>query len=280
MPQVFVGEVVWIAASHVSEVKFVVEMSTVTLEPILAEDSTITKLVPSLEGILKDLEDSAKHHDYLVALLIVFLAESGFQVSTDERSSQRQSLRSLHIPDNWKSEETGVYDVNVELTNVPDVKCKLIAIPLGDTLILNFFPLVDNRNIYCISVQTLKYVNPFSSDLCGKYRNLKEISHRFKDSIATPVRLDVSIRAGLMCPGLQGLPVELKLKILSILDVYERKQMAQCSSEFNRLCSDPQFRKRPLRKDLLSQSYELISKCQSRHYTETDIADICAHNII
>lgn len=56
------------------------------LEPILVEDSTITKLVPSLEGILKDLNEYATFHDYFVALLIVFLAESGFYESSTDRS--------------------------------------------------------------------------------------------------------------------------------------------------------------------------------------------------
>nr|XP_031840807.1 uncharacterized protein LOC116430586 isoform X3 [Nomia melanderi] len=125
---------------------------------------------------------------------------------------------------------------------VPDVKCKFIAVPSGDTLIVNFYPVIEDRRTYCISVQTLKYVNPFSSDLSGRYRNLKEISHRFKDCIATPVRLDVSMNAGIMCPGLQGLPLELKFKILRLLNVRDLKQLAQCSSEFYQLCSDPELK--------------------------------------
>lgn len=51
------------------------------LEPILVEDSTFTKLVASLEGILNDLNEDATPHDYLVALVIVLLAESGFYLS-------------------------------------------------------------------------------------------------------------------------------------------------------------------------------------------------------
>lgn len=62
---------------------------------------------------------------------------------------------------------------------VPDIKCKLVAFPLGDTLILNFFPLMDGKITYTITVQTLKYVNPYSSDLYGRYMRLKEISYRY-----------------------------------------------------------------------------------------------------
>lgn len=48
------------------------------LEPILVEDITFAKLVPSLEGILKDLNKNSIHHDYIVALIIILLAEAGF----------------------------------------------------------------------------------------------------------------------------------------------------------------------------------------------------------
>lgn len=74
------------------------------LDPILAEDSTITKVVPSLERIVKDLKDDSTHHDYLVALLIVFLAESGFYVpSTDNCSSEWYSTKFFYFLRVWFS---------------------------------------------------------------------------------------------------------------------------------------------------------------------------------
>ncbi|EFN82878.1 hypothetical protein EAI_07322 [Harpegnathos saltator] len=51
-------------------------------EPILAEDSTSSTLSLSLRAVLEQLNNkNVTHHDYLVALLLVFLAESGFYVS-------------------------------------------------------------------------------------------------------------------------------------------------------------------------------------------------------
>lgn len=48
-------------------------------EPILAEDSTFSTLSLSLRAVLEQLDtEKAIHHDYLVALLLVLLAESGF----------------------------------------------------------------------------------------------------------------------------------------------------------------------------------------------------------
>lgn len=51
-------------------------------EPILAEDSTFSTIALSLSAVLEQLDRNAKHHDYLVALLLVLLAESGFGVSS------------------------------------------------------------------------------------------------------------------------------------------------------------------------------------------------------
>lgn len=51
-------------------------------EPILAEDSTFSTLALSLSAVLEQLDENATHHDYLVALLLVLLAESGFGVSS------------------------------------------------------------------------------------------------------------------------------------------------------------------------------------------------------
>ncbi|KAK1133720.1 hypothetical protein K0M31_011514 [Melipona bicolor] len=213
------------------------------LEPILAEDCTYTKLVPSLERVLNDLNENSTHHDYMVALVIVLLAEAGFYLSSTNNNYSRPKLRSLHVPKDWKSQETGVYEMYFQLETVPDIKCKLVACPLGDTLILNFFPLIDGKITYTITVQTLKYVNPYSSDLCGRYMKLKEISHRFKDKLSTPVRSDILHEAGVMGPSLQALPTELKLRILRLLDVCSLTRIAQCCSEFHELCSDAQLKR-------------------------------------
>lgn len=175
------------------------------LEPILVEDCTCTKLVPSLARILNDLNENSTHHDYMVALVIVLLAEAGFYLSSTNNDHSgyvlpfdsdflvincichSPKLRCLHVPKDWKSQETGVYEMYFQLETVPDVKCKLVAVPLGDTLILNFFPLIDGKTTYNINVQTLKYVNPYSSDLCGRYMKLKEISYRYNKFMVVSV---------------------------------------------------------------------------------------------
>ncbi|XP_078044684.1 uncharacterized protein LOC144474075 [Augochlora pura] len=204
-----------------------------TSEFIYAEDSTITKLAPSLERILRDLKGDVTHHDYLVALLIVFLAEFGFQLSTSDTSDSERSLR---IPENWKSKDNKAYDMRFHFVAAPNVTCKLVAVPSGDSLIVNFYPLIDRGKTYSMCVQTLKYINPFSTDLCFRYRNLKEISHRFKDTLANPVRIDVAASEGIVVPSLQGLPEELKIRIMGLLTAHDLSHLKKSSPDFQQLC--------------------------------------------
>lgn len=58
-------------------------------EPILAEDSTFSMQALSLIAILEQLNENATHHDYLVALLFVLLAESGFSISSSSNTLKR-----------------------------------------------------------------------------------------------------------------------------------------------------------------------------------------------
>ncbi|KAG7202095.1 hypothetical protein KM043_004766 [Ampulex compressa] len=203
--------------------------STMNLsDPILSEDSTLTKLAPSLERILSELGEGATHHDHLVALLLVLLKESGFCWSSMDTTARETAP----IQEEWKCIETGIYEIRVWLKQLPEVNCKLIAIPSGDTLILNFFLMRKDKEVLSMMVQTLKYVNPYSSDAYGRYINLREISHRFKDTLATPIRSNILREAGFVSPSLQDLPVELKLKIFEMLDKSSRKRLSECSPEY------------------------------------------------
>ncbi|KAL0099334.1 hypothetical protein PUN28_020121 [Cardiocondyla obscurior] len=190
-------------------------------EPILAEDSTFTTIALSLKAILEQLDVTAKHHDYLVALLLVLLAECGFSVtSTTDPTKWEKNTRLVSIPTNWKSQETGIYEIYLTLRNIHliDFKSKLIVIPYGDKLVVNLLShTLRNRNVYCMVVQTLKYVNPYTSNLFVRYMNVKELSHRFKNMLAHPLHRDILLASNLMGPCLECLPTELRLKILNML---------------------------------------------------------------
>ncbi|CAL1680857.1 unnamed protein product [Lasius platythorax] len=202
-------------------------------EPILAEDSTFSMLALSLSAVLEQLDENAIHHDYLVALLFVLLAESGFSISSTSNTSKReQNTRLVRIPTDWKLLETGIYEVHFILRNLENIKSKFIAVPYGDKLILNIFPCIKEKKTYSMTVQTLKYVNPYSNNSLIRYMNLGEISHRFKDKLTTPLRTDILSASGLTGPSLQGLPIELRLEIADMLDLLDLQRLGLCSKEF------------------------------------------------
>lgn len=87
----------------------------------------------------------------------------------------------VHIPTDWKSPETGIYEIHLILHNLENIQLKFIAIPYGDKLIVNIFPCIKEKKTYSMIVQTLKYVNPYSNNPCLRYMNLKEISHKYKE---------------------------------------------------------------------------------------------------
>ncbi|XP_072751960.1 F-box only protein 7-like [Anoplolepis gracilipes] len=217
-------------------------------EPILAEESTFSMLALSLSAVLEQLDKNAIHHDYLVALLFVLLAESGFSISsTSNNLKWEQNTKLVHIPTDWKLPETGVYETHFILHNLENIQSKFIAIPYGDKLIVNIFPCIKEKKTYSMIVQTLKYVNPYSNNPYFRYMNLKEISHRFKDKLATPLRTDILSASGLTSPSFLGLPIELRLIITAMLHPLDIQRLALCSKEFYKFCLDSLLTK-PIKK--------------------------------
>ncbi|XP_011692514.1 PREDICTED: uncharacterized protein LOC105452790 isoform X2 [Wasmannia auropunctata] len=163
-------------------------------EPILAEDSTFSTIALSLRAVLEQLDEGVSHHDYLVALLLVLSAESGFGISSVfDTPKWEQNTRLVRIPTNWKSQETG------------------------------------DKTIRSMVIQTLRYVNPYTSNWCLRYMNLKEISHRFKDDLVTPLRANILLALNSMGPSLESLPIELHRKIADMLPPKDIVHFLLCS---------------------------------------------------
>ena len=53
-------------------------------DPHLVEESSLVKLAPNLEKLVISLDNNANHHDYLVAVVIVVLAETGFFIPPED----------------------------------------------------------------------------------------------------------------------------------------------------------------------------------------------------
>ena len=57
-------------------------------DPHLVEDSSLVKLAPILEKLVTSLDNNSNHHDYLVAVIIVVLAETGFFIPSEDNQKQ------------------------------------------------------------------------------------------------------------------------------------------------------------------------------------------------
>ncbi|XP_020292227.1 uncharacterized protein LOC109858922 isoform X2 [Pseudomyrmex gracilis] len=113
----------------------------------------------------------------------------------------------------WKSSITHVYEIHLVINKLASTQCKLLVIPYGDKMVISMFSMTRKNIIYSIVEHCFKYFNPHSSNKLESYMNLKEISRRFKDYVATPLRTDVLLDLGLTNPSYMGLPLELKMKI-------------------------------------------------------------------
>ncbi|XP_015603247.1 uncharacterized protein LOC107271584 [Cephus cinctus] len=214
-------------------------------QPILLEESTPFKLSRVLERLMTSLPRNASHHDHLMAALIVLLAEAGFwpYEMTVDNTVKRWHTDLLKIPEKLKTED-GIYRMKLSLPILPHKVCKLIAIPTGDVLVVNLIPPSENVTTgYNMAIQTLKYFNPHSSDLAGRYINLKELSFRFKDGLTTPLRTDLLQDEGIINPSLQGLPVEIKLHILKMLPIRTVRRIGECNRELYSLSKAPEIRR-------------------------------------
>ncbi|XP_012274983.1 uncharacterized protein LOC105696817 isoform X2 [Orussus abietinus] len=206
-------------------------------EPVLVEESVPSKLSTVLKEFIECLPKNIIHHDYLMALVIVLLSEVGFRVDMpqEEVEESRWCQYSSRLLRDWKSQESGTYRINFHLHSIPTLRCRFVATPNGDVLILNFLPSETSNIGRSMAVQTLKYVNPYSSDINDRFLNLKEFSQRLKNQLATPILVYLLTEVGLPSPSLLGLPVELKLRILSFLDKRSIGRLARTCKEFRDL---------------------------------------------
>lgn len=69
------------------------------------------------------------------------------------------------------------YGIPFEHNKYCELNCKLDAIPVGDTMILNLTSVDQSIKTRCIVVDTLEYVNLYSTDISSRYMNLKKFSH-------------------------------------------------------------------------------------------------------
>ncbi|KAK0078845.1 hypothetical protein PV325_002036, partial [Microctonus aethiopoides] len=127
---------------------------------IMVEESTLLKLSPALENVVKSLPENATQNDYLIALIIVILKEVGLYPKQLDKSED--SEMNIDV-EQWV--DGRCYKIPLEHNKYCELDCKLDAIPVGDTMILNLTSVDQSIKTRCIVVDTLEYVNLYSTDI-------------------------------------------------------------------------------------------------------------------
>ncbi|XP_014220569.1 uncharacterized protein LOC106648311 [Trichogramma pretiosum] len=206
-------------------------------KPSFAEDSKLSYLSPNLAEAVSKLNENADKNDYLFAFFITIMSENGYRVaSLYNPITGKWNEERIHIPllRDYKLPDINAYKIDFILYHTKEVTCSIIAIILGDWMLINLVPkgTTTRCKTRTMSIQVPKYVNLFNRDL-GIYWHLKELSMRFKNELFAHVHSEMIMELGVASPCLQGLPQEIKAHIVKNLDRKSRENLENCSTEFS-----------------------------------------------
>jgi hypothetical protein len=142
--------------------------------------------------------------------------------SSDHGFSIHKQNHFCNMPAIWKNIRQNNYEMAFILGRFTQHTCRLLIIPIDDEIIVNLLisDLNQERNGYSFGIQPSKYVvSPTSSCIPTKFRNLKDLSLRFKNSLSHPARNVILTKEGIMNASLLGVPDEVKIKIFKYLKV-------------------------------------------------------------
>lgn len=221
------------------------------MNPTLIEESSSKRIPHNLEALVKSLEGSpdvspTNKNDLIAVLLYVLMMESGYSpinvggtsiCSSDHGFSIHKLNRFCNMPAIWKNIQQNNYEMTFILGKFIQHSCKLLIIPIDDEVIVNLLisNLKEERNRYSFMIQPSKYVlNPTSSSIPTKFRNLKDLSLKFKNSLSHPARSVILTKEGVLNASLLGVPDEVKIKIFKYLKVSDFLKLSLvCSHLYN-----------------------------------------------
>lgn len=206
------------------------------MNPTLIEESSSKRVPHNLEALVKSLEGSqdvspTNRNDLIAVLLYVLMMETGYSpinvgdtsiCSSDHGFSIHKLNHFCNMPAIWKNIQRNSYEMTFILGRFTQHPCRLLIIPIGDEIIVNLLisNLTQERNGYSCRIQPSKYVvNPTSSCIPMKFRNLKDLSLKFKNSLSHPARSVILTKEGILNASLLGVPVEVKIQIFEYLKV-------------------------------------------------------------
>ncbi|KAL8222005.1 UNVERIFIED_CONTAM: F-box only protein 7 [Gekko kuhli] len=183
------------------------------LEPMLCSEATDGQVPHSLETLYHSAE-CVSANDALIVLIHLLMMETGYV-------PQGTEAKSVSMPEKWRN--GGVYKLQYTHPLCEDGSAALTCVPLGDLIVVNAMLKIsgDIKGVKRLQLLPTSFVCfQDSANITGVYKDLQKLSRLFKDQLVYP--LLAAARQALNLPdvfGLVVLPLELKLRILRLLDV-------------------------------------------------------------
>uniref|UniRef100_A0A8C5QL93 F-box protein 7 n=1 Tax=Leptobrachium leishanense TaxID=445787 RepID=A0A8C5QL93_9ANUR len=183
-------------------------------EPMLCSEAADGKIPHSLEKLYHTAGcTSAK--DALVVAMHLLMLETGY-------SQQGAETKTFSMPDQWRCQ--GVCKLHYSHSLCDEGSVTLACVPMGKHVVVNGTLKINNemKSVKRVQIPVDTYISPSEQDKDAAlvYKDLHKLSRLFKDQLVYP--LLAATRQVLNLPdmfGLVVLPLELKLRILRLLDV-------------------------------------------------------------
>lgn len=180
--------------------------------------------IPQPVSVLFSTLDNSTIADLTVVVLYVLTIECGFIVLGAEPQPGDEScqfnvkrIRSLScLPTGWKDSE-GIYRLSFILQPFPTEICKLVCIPVNDKLITNMVLSGSFTESYSIIVETTDFFGKITNS-SPQLKKLKTLSKIYKDELSWRMRSYILNMKGVVNGSILGLPVEILIKIMCMLD--------------------------------------------------------------
>ena len=198
-----------------------------SLTPTLSQDA----VTDSFKNLLTT-NGCSTESDHLSLAVHELMTEAGFK-------SQGTSTNKL--PADWKNGD--MYRFNYIYENYEDVSCSITAMVTGRSLLVTgTLNLDDSDDTYHIKLKTVDYINDAelnNSDKNAAFKNLCRLSHRVRHSVVLKMANEVKKTLGLIeDAGLQTIPLELKLHLITYLDVPSVYGLSRVSRDLHNLCNE------------------------------------------
>ncbi|XP_020659318.3 F-box only protein 7 [Pogona vitticeps] len=182
-------------------------------EPMLCCEATDGQVPHSLETLYHSAE-CASASDALIVVIHLIMMETGYV-------PQGTEAKSTLMPEKWRNK--GIYKLQYTHPLCENGFAALTCVPLGDLIVVNAMLKIvgDIKSVKRLQLLPASFISfQNSANVAEVYKDLQKLSRLFKDRLVYP--LLAAARQALNLPdvfGLVVLPLELKLRVLRLLDV-------------------------------------------------------------